>query len=368
MIRVFSKQFLLGDVPPLSLSFLDKPVQVLLYHTYDNYFRIFVQDMNDNDNLENSEFFIVDLQLCQPEQFRFFTELPYLRRDSRIAAAISELRMMRANVGEAIWRDRLSDVAKHIYLSSQDFYQVPRYIPCPDFIVGPENQTKLEPPLSASAPNMADFLETVLSSLIRCSFKYGLTKFSHFSMGTCLFMRSWDFFKSSAVFLIRDEPEQQRFRLMCRLEMSEQHRSSVDGARSLEFMQGYIFKYSYVEKAFHARLDLLDWDEKLVIFKMVVDNIEITYNKEKGLDNLPPETDHIKANRDSYCLAVQSVTVSSQKSFEFSVDLSTYTVSLYLIEVRQVPIGVSAHIKRLSKDSTEERPVGLLVSHPRRPR
>lgn len=365
-VRVFSKEFLLGDVPPLGLSFLEQPVQVQLYHTYDKYFRVFVQDDSLTAHPETPDFFVVDLQLCSPEQFKLFIELPHVHKDSHLlAAAVADLKAQKHALPETMRHERLKNISKNIYINSQDFYQVPRYIPSAEFLPRQPGSRSLEPPLSKQ-PNVADFLEALLATVIRCSARLGIAKFTDFAADTCVFARSWELFRALAVFVIKDEPQKKCFRLRCSLEMAAALKTTSDSSLSAEFTQGLLFKYSYIEKAFHARLECLDWDEKLVILKMVVDNIKIFQNEEKNLEFILGSIDQSKVNKDSQSLTVQSATPTAQKNFSFASEKTNYEIMLSLLEVSKVPIGVSARCKFRFPETLDERPVCLLISHPRR--
>lgn len=365
VIRVFSKEYLLGDVPPLVLSLLEQPVQVQLYHTYDKYFRVFVQGDLETDDHESPAFFIIDLQLCSPEQFELFIELPHVRKDPIIAAAVADIKNNRLGLPEVLRRERLTNVAKSIYINSQDFYQVPRYLPSSDFLPKLSSQGDLTLPSGLKQPTLTDFLESLLAAAIRCSSKLGITRIKDLSSAVCIFARSWDSFRSLAVFFIKDDPANKCFRLKCQLELGAGQKTTQDSSLVKEFTQSLTFKYSHIEKSFHARLDLLDWDEKLVILKFVVDNIKITINDDKGLDSILDSIDQSKVSKESQSMTIQAASISAQKTFILTAEKISFNICMSLLEVCQVPVGVSARCRPQSSFTSDERPVCLLISHPR---
>ena len=310
-------------------------------------------------------FFMVDLRLCCPQQLKYFNKLPYTTDDPKIVAAIQELKAITRIEEAIIKRDRLNKIASTVYLNSQDFYQASRYIPNAEFIGVMVNQSDSEQLKSDNNPNMADFLNSVVSCLLNCSSKLGLTKLAQFTSSSCFFARSWDLFKSLAVFIVKDDPTRKQFKLMCALAIAEASKLSSESLQSLEYTERYVYNYSLIEKSFHARLDLLDWDEKLVIFKMVVDNIHIDLKEEEGMDQFLDANNQSSCPTDHPPIEFRSATISASKIFSFQHEKGNFTFILSLLEVSQVPIGVSAQEQTLSTTGTNERPVCLLVSHPR---
>lgn len=364
-IRVFSKEYLLGDVPPLVLSLLDQPVQVQLYHTYVKYFRVFVQGDSENDNPNYPAFFIIDLQLCSPEQFDFFIELPHVYKDPKIAAAVADIKNNKQGLPEVLRKERVKGIGKSIYINSQDFYQVPRYIPSSDFLPKLTSQGDLTLPSGLKQPTLTDFLESLLAVVIRCSSKLGVNRLRDFSSGTCVFARSWDCFRCLSVFFIKDDPANKCFRLRCHVDLGAGQKTVQDSSLEKEFTQSLNFNYSFIEKSFHARLELLDWDEKLVILKFVVDNIKININDDKGLDSILDSIDQSKVSKESQSLTVQAASITAQKTFILTAEKINFDICMSLLEVCQVPVGVSARCRPQSTLTIDERPVCLLISHPR---
>lgn len=354
---------MIGEIAPLTLTFFGGPVQVCLYHTYENYFRVYLEntsiDLEDMDAEAEAEraYAIIDLQLSQPDTMKHFITLPIVRKDHAFLTAIGRLKSSPIISGTDVL---LSDLARRIYCSSQDIYQTCRYMPSDNFLIGSEDIETNNHLQHNFQPSLPEFMCRVLGKLMRTTQSMKCKGLSCLMASMCHFVRCWDNLRSLAMFIIKDEPEVEKFWVTCNLESLSTTSQIKNEQPTLEYTQKYSIKYSYICKAFGVDLRGLDWEEKLVIFKMFVDNIEITC---PGTSSRDFNTNGGNKTEKSQYLTIQPPAQLSEWTCSEVKEFPGVILRMKLMAVDGHPTGVT--ISASVPDKDEELAVCMLIAHPR---
>lgn len=363
VIRALSRHSMIGEIAPLTLNFFGGSVQVCLYHTYENYFRVYLEDTSNEEDLEAEEqteraYAIIDLHLSQLDTLKHFITLPIKRKDHAFITAINTLR---SSQNQSSNDSMLSDIVKHVYCSNQDIYQTWRYMPSDTFLIGCEDADTKSDLQKNFQPAMPEFMCRVLGNLMRTTQSMKCKGLSCLMASMAHFVRCWDNLRSLAMFVIKDEPEEKRFWVICNLESLDHLNQEKHDQPTLEYTQKYSIRYSYMCKAFGVDLLSLDWEEKLVIFKMFVDNVEIgSPIKPAGVQLSPSKKTFDK----SQYLTIQPPAILSEWTMGEVSEVPDMTFSMRLLSVDGTPAGVTVAVDKFHDE--KDVPLCMLVVHPRK--
>lgn len=364
-IRPFSKPSLIGEIDQFSLNFLGDPVYVCLYHTYENYFRVCIEGISpeDSDTPQSSELdstiILIDLQLSPHDISKLFLPLPMIRKDPNFLTAVHTLKNSTSPRAALAAKSLIPEISKKISHNNLDFYQAARFIPKEGFLLG-KNEAEKSSINFQRKPTMSDFLCRLLANLIRTGANFKWSKPADLTSNHCFFARASHDLRVVTVFVVKDEPDENKFKVFCNLETNLRLEDGIEAEAGTSYSQKFSFPYAYISKAFSADLGQLAWDEKIVIFKMLVDSIEI-----EGLKNFQVQEvqEEIKHKHQKCFFSIQPPATSSSHCYKLPFN-TDYSISMNLFCVDGVPTGVG--VKAIKGDNPEEALICLLIVHHRK--
>jgi hypothetical protein len=186
--------------------------------------------------------------------------------------------------------------------------------------------------------------------------------FSNSYYQSALYTRVWGEFQRILIILVKDDPDHQKINLFYRMTFIDED-FSQESFRS-EITE-YQFSYSSLKDNFGIQADLLEFDDKHIIFKLLVDTLTIKKKKAKRgkeedsqIQEDPIEIFNNLILKSSLPTVVAFKTVYLGGTYRFPSNIR-------LIGLNGVPVGLS--VTQYDPETSSEKYIMFLLVHSRRP-
>ena len=306
-----------------------------MYHTYENYLRLFIYESSESILLADSashynNSMIVEIHVELTDFKHCFMQTNPEVRSSACTVYNNWLR--EANLSEKESESRLKILIKDILDLVQSQESIPNF--------QWRNSADIGSLQSCSASIVGGIQDTLVG--------LGFSRISELEGNIACFAKVMDSLQNILTFVIVDQPEQKRFVFYARVECLDEKGAIIASQTS---PVEHEVAYASIAQQFLVDVEVAEWDEKRMLLKHVVDGF--------GIEQ--PQAKDINDSHFSYSLSLGEPSKTRKYTFQPQGD-NPVQATATLLAVNKVPIGISITVERLQSQPV---PVCFLVVHPR---
>ena len=178
---------------------------------------------------------------------------------------------------------------------------------------------------------------------------------------TARFCRVWEQLTKILFFIVKDDQENEQVIIYSRFVFID---TNYEKEISRSMVCEHSVPYSWMEESYRVSMEVLEWEDKLILFKFLTDSF--TIKKPKMLekkDSMREEEEDQESEKLTYVLRSSNTTVVAHRTIYIKIRYQ-YPVVLRVIAQIGVPLGLSVML--FSDEQCLEIPLMFLIIHPRR--
>lgn len=192
--------------------------------------------------------------------------------------------------------------------------------------------------------------------------KIQINDFSELYHLTHLSAKTWNNFRKLMLFMLYDDFIEKK--IVVYIKIIEMEEDMIEESYVFE-IEPFEFSYEQLDKIFCAKMETMEWEDRNIFFKFLIDSFNIKYLPNIVSDDEDDEDEEGIPQQNIKIGTVLPEDISFRRIYVKGNDGYVIPITLSMVAMNGSPLGVK--VIKYCPLEYEEKPICMLVIHPRKP-